>query len=409
MFIPKDVLDVIETLESAGYEAWVVGGCVRDSLLGRNPKDYDVASSCPPSDVTKLFSRCVNTGAAYGTVTVLTPSIPVEVTVFRTESVYSDNRHPDIVVPANDIETDLSRRDFTINAMAWHPVRKLCDPYDGQSDLIHQTVKTVGDPYTRFSEDALRILRCLRFASVLDFNIDTATLEAVRFLSPSLSRISAERINTELIKLLTGVRPELISETVTSGGLSLFGITNISRPFLLRKIPTKPILRLTALLWLSLNNVSVTNVTGLLKALRMDNAAIYKVNCLIRAISTPVPADLISLKQTFCNIPPKIWREALSIRAVLLEENTDGIEEMLKQTAGEPWNRSMLSVDGSDIAVLGFQGKAIGRVLTILLEHVLKDPSLNTHKSLMAIAEKLVEKMPPEPNQKSNSPESCKK
>ena len=248
MNIPADVEKVIRTIESAGYTAWAVGGCVRDSLLGKEPKDFDVASSCPPETVCTLFPKCIKTGIKYGTVTVITDSMPVEVTVFRSESGYRDSRHPDFVTPAEDIVTDLSRRDFTVNALAWHPSRGLCDPFGGRQDLANKIIRAVGDPNNRFDEDALRILRCFRFASALDFDIETNTYNAAIEKSPNLCRISAERVREELLKLISGSRPQLVAPVIDAGGLSAFGIRKISNPILLRNLPNNITTRLAGFL-----------------------------------------------------------------------------------------------------------------------------------------------------------------
>jgi|LSQX01.3.fsa_nt_gb tRNA nucleotidyltransferase (CCA-adding enzyme) len=383
--LPLDVLKTIDTIESAGYQAWAVGGCVRDSLLGKVPKDYDIASSCPPFEIIRLFPRCINTGEAYGTVTVLMPSMPIEVTVFRSESGYSDSRHPDRVVPANSIETDLSRRDFTVNAMAWHPQRGLCDPYGGQSDLKHRIVRAVGDPRARFSEDALRIIRCLRFASVLDFDIEQATLEAASSLAPTLRYISAERINSELRRLLTGFRPELAGLIVKSGGLAHFGIDCMTQPELLRQIPAAKTLRLAAFLYLS-NIRSAECARWALNLLRTDHRTIKEVTLLLESIKIPLPEDIVSLKHSFRTIPPDKWGGLLTLSEVLSGEKTDRVRELLPQTEGHPWNRSMLAVNGNDMASLGYRQKDTGRILDILLDMVLRDPNLNRREELLRIA-----------------------
>ena len=386
MVLPGDVISTIERLEAAGYEAWAVGGCVRDSLIGRAPKDYDIASLCPPAIVRALFPRCVKTGEAYGTVTVLTPSMPIEVTIFRLESGYRDNRHPQSVSPASDIEIDLSRRDFTINAMAWHPKRGLCDPFGGQGDLESGIVRAVGDPYVRFSEDALRILRCLRFASQLDFDIDSNTLEAVKKLAPSLESISVERITAELNRLLTGERPELAAILIESGGLAHCGIRQINNPSLLRKIPSSLPLRLAALLWLGLDDLSNTNIQSFLRRLRMDHHTIHSVGSLLSLMRNPLPTDAVALKWAFSILPPDRWEGLLAMRSVLTGEDTDKVSYLLKEVSRQPWNRAMLAISGDDLLKLGYNGRQVGRVLSLILEQVLYDPELNTKERLLKIA-----------------------
>jgi len=200
--LPEAVSALMAALEQAGYEAWAVGGCVRDSLIGAVPHDWDLTTSALPAQVTALFPQAIPTGLAHGTVTVPTADGPLEVTTFREETGYADHRRPDAVRFVTQIESDLARRDFTVNAMAWHPLRGLCDPCDGQGDLRRRLIRCVGDPERRFSEDALRMLRALRFAARLRFGIDAATSAAMRRHAPELCCVSSERIFAELCGLL---------------------------------------------------------------------------------------------------------------------------------------------------------------------------------------------------------------
>lgn len=201
MKLPDIILHVLTTLEEAGFEAYVVGGCVRDYLLNQDPSDYDVCTSARPEQVMALFEHTVPTGINHGTVSVLMPE-PIEVTTFRTESSYSDHRHPDQVCFVSNIEEDLARRDFTINAMAYHPQKGIIDPFGGQEDLKHKLVRCVGNPYKRFEEDALRMLRAYRFCAKLGFAMEAKSEEALKKLHKQLSFVAVERIYTELTKIL---------------------------------------------------------------------------------------------------------------------------------------------------------------------------------------------------------------
>lgn len=205
--IPAGVLRVLEILENAGYEAWLVGGCVRDSLNGVVPKDYDVTTNALTEEVISAFEgfRVIGTGLKHGTVTVLSGGMPVEVTTYRVDGLYSDGRHPDSVSFASDIRSDLSRRDFTVNAMAYSPERGYIDLFGGMSDLESGLIRCVGNPERRFGEDALRILRAMRFASVLGFDIETETAAAIHRCRGLLQRIAVERITQELLRLLCGI------------------------------------------------------------------------------------------------------------------------------------------------------------------------------------------------------------
>ncbi|MBQ1442182.1 MAG: HD domain-containing protein [Clostridia bacterium] len=204
--IPDGALTVLETLERAGYEAWLVGGCVRDHLMGKTPKDYDAATSAPAEAVIGIFQdfRVIETGLRHGTVTVISNEMPVEVTTYRVDGSYSDGRHPDSMSFTTDIREDLSRRDFTVNAIAFSPRRGFLDPFGGEEDLRSGIIRCVGEPAKRFEEDALRILRALRFASVLGFEIEENTREAIHKCGSLLGRIAVERITQELFGILCG-------------------------------------------------------------------------------------------------------------------------------------------------------------------------------------------------------------
>ena len=208
ILIPDNVEKIIEELELYGYEAYIVGGCVRDSLLGRAPKDYDIATSAAPEQVKECLSayKVIDTGLKHGTVTVLSDDY-VEVTTFRMDSAYSDHRHPDEVTFSDNLLDDLSRRDFTVNAMAYNHRTGVIDKFGGQKDLFKRKIKCVGEPAVRFNEDALRILRALRFASQLDFEIDDLTATAVHDMYRLLGEVSKERIASELNGIVTGKAP----------------------------------------------------------------------------------------------------------------------------------------------------------------------------------------------------------
>lgn len=201
MDLPKYILDIIDTLNQNGYEAYVVGGCVRDYLMHKEPHDYDICTQARPEEILNLFDHTIPTGMKHGTISILSETL-VEVTTFRTESQYTDHRHPDQVEFVTNIEQDLARRDFTINAMAYHPEKGLVDPYHGQEDLENRMIRCVGNPEERFQEDALRMIRAHRFAATLNFKIEKHTLEAIQYLAPTIEYVSIERIRSELIRIL---------------------------------------------------------------------------------------------------------------------------------------------------------------------------------------------------------------
>ena len=204
--LPAQVNTALARLHDAGYEAYIVGGCVRDRIMGREPKDYDITTSALPEQTAAVFAgeRIIETGMKHGTVTVLLDGEPLEITTFRIDGTYSDSRHPDAVTFTPSLREDLARRDFTMNAMAYSSETGLVDPFGGQADIAAKYIRCVGDPDLRFREDALRILRALRFSSVLGFPIEPETDGAARYLCLLLKKISAERVFSELKQLLCG-------------------------------------------------------------------------------------------------------------------------------------------------------------------------------------------------------------
>ena len=215
--IPSNAEKILHILEENGYEAYVVGGCVRDSILGRNPNDWDITTSASPQQVKELFQRTVDTGLQHGTVTVLMDKEGYEVTTYRVDGDYEDGRHPKQVMFTSSLEEDLKRRDFTINAMAYHPERGLVDLFHGMEDMEHKIVRCVGDPMERFHEDALRILRAVRFSAQLGFTIEEKTKAGIQALAPNLKCVSAERIQTELVKLLVSPHPDYLRVAYETG------------------------------------------------------------------------------------------------------------------------------------------------------------------------------------------------
>ena len=222
--LPAPVSDLLGRLTRAGFSAYAVGGCVRDSLLGFEPHDWDICTSALPDQMQEVFRdfRTVETGLKHGTLTVVVDHVPYEVTTYRVDGDYTDHRHPDSVIFVDDLVKDLARRDFTVNAMAWSPDAGLQDPFDGQQDLSSKLIRCVGEPEQRFEEDALRVLRALRFAAVYDFTIEPDTASALRKKAPDLKMVAGERIREELLKLLCGKAagrilreyPEVLAEII---------------------------------------------------------------------------------------------------------------------------------------------------------------------------------------------------
>lgn len=215
--IPKSVKLIINVLEENGFEAFAVGGCVRDTILGRNPQDWDITTSALPEQVKALFNRTIDTGIQHGTVTVMIKRVGYEVTTYRVDGEYNDGRHPDSVEFTSNLIEDLKRRDFTINAMAYNPTVGLIDAFDGIGDIERKLIKCVGVAEERFGEDALRILRAVRFSAQLGFEIENDTMKAIEKLAPTLEKISAERIRVEMEKLIVSNHPDKLITAYKSG------------------------------------------------------------------------------------------------------------------------------------------------------------------------------------------------
>lgn len=217
MYLPESVKYIIGVLEEQGFEAYAVGGCVRDSILGRSPDDWDITTSAKPEETKELFDKTFDTGIEHGTITVLVDNIGYEVTTYRIDGEYEDSRRPNDVEFTTNLREDLLRRDFTINAMAYNKKNGLVDEFGGMSDLKSKTIRCVGNAKDRFTEDALRILRAIRFSAQLGFEIEHKTADAIRELAPTLKNISAERIQVEMVKLLTSPNPTYLEKAYELG------------------------------------------------------------------------------------------------------------------------------------------------------------------------------------------------
>ena len=215
--LPDDVKKIIQKIEDAGFEAFAVGGCIRDSLLGRNPNDWDITTSAKPQEIKALFQRTIDTGIEHGTVTVMINRVGYEVTTYRIDGEYEDARHPKNVIFTSNLVEDLKRRDFTINAMAYNDRCGIVDEFDGMKDLENKMIRAVGNPKERFTEDALRMMRAVRFSAQLGYEIEEGTKAAITELAPNLSKISAERIQVELVKMLTSNHPEKMRDLYETG------------------------------------------------------------------------------------------------------------------------------------------------------------------------------------------------
>ncbi len=365
---------IISSLESAGFSAYAVGGCVRDKLLGREVNDFDITTSALPHETKEVFKNhtVIETGIKHGTITVIIDRKPYEITTFRVESGYEDCRHPDKVSFVRDVESDLARRDFTVNAIAFSPCKGIVDPFGGIVDLHSGIIRAVGDPYLRFSEDALRILRALRFSATLGFDIEPATSKAILSLAPNLSKVSSERIYEELKKLVCGKNAVSVLEKYHSVLETILPINGeIEKLFAL---PEDCPMRFACLF-----GDSVDESLGILKA---DNHT--KSTAKLLALSSHIPDDIVSLKKYIS----KHGREnSLLIskyrNALYSEDNLHQIESILN--SGDCLFLNDLEVNGKDLMDIGIKGKDIGNALSFLLSAVIEGKVSNNRESLLQL------------------------
>ena len=381
---PDFAMKCLKKIESAGYEAWFVGGCVRDSLIGRDFSDVDITTNALPEEIEALFDKTIPTGKKHGTITVLIDKNPIEVTTYRSEFGYDDSRHPNEIRFEKDISADLSRRDFTINALAYNPEKNILDIYGGQKDLEKGIIKTVGNPQERFSEDALRILRAFRFASQLEYSIEDATVNAALNLGKSLDRLSGERVLSELKKLSRGKNPYVIDELLNTGCLSRFGIGKF-------RIKTQSFIDIdenykTPLFFFICEHDSVR----IKERLKADNKLIRQLEALDRFTEELLPQNKNELKNIFRRYFDYSALYLNYIKLVNPEyyETISGFAQEIFNNR-EPFLIQHLAIGGNELLKLGIKSEHIGKMLEKLALAVIEKPEINCTDLLIAEAEKL--------------------
>lgn len=433
--LPEKVHKIIETLMAAGCEAYAVGGCIRDSVLGRIPNDWDITTSAKPEKIKQLFSRTIDTGIKHGTVTVMMDREGFEVTTYRIDGEYEDGRHPKEVTFTADLEEDLKRRDFTINAMAYNEQTGLVDLYGGLQDIDRGMIRCVGEARERFTEDALRMLRAVRFSAQLGYQIERDTKKAIQELSPSLRRISAERIQAELVKLVVSDHPDYLRTAYETGITAQFfpefdlcmetkqnnphHCYHVGEHILHSMMQVEPdkILRLGMLFHdigkpqtLTVDAEGITHnkrhaevgeqmTMQILRRLKFDNDTIRKVTKIVRFHDQEVGASPGAVRRAVNRTGEDIFRMLFSVkRADILAQSDYLRKEKLEKLSyiqvlyeeicqkHECMNLKDLAVTGTDLIALGIPpGKEIGRILNQLLEIVLEDPERNTKEELLRI------------------------
>lgn len=393
--------EIMAILISAGYEAYIVGGAVRDFFTGMTPHDSDIAASCLPEETIQTLSKygykTFQSGRAYGTVGVLAGGYQIEVTTFRRDGIYSDSRRPDSVSFTRSLADDLARRDFTMNALAADIKGYITDLFDGKSDIENKIIRTVGDPYLRFAEDALRMIRAIRFSAYLGFAIDEAAKSASAELSHKITNVSKERVSVEIELILLSDNPERFSLLGELGLLRhICPDTDHSAPTDLRH-PSEMLekrldIRLGWLLAAYRGNYSsekflssftlnsgakksaVLIADGADELLKMSRVDEYRIKLMLKEYGHRIFRDILTVYKCFAG-------QCESEKA---ERVFDGIIGK-----GDPYNTSMLAVNGRDLAVLGFSGASIGRTLDYLLTLVINEPELNRSEYLLSEAKKI--------------------
>lgn len=373
---PKYVLNILCALDSAGHRAVLAGGCVRDSLLGRRPSDWDIASSASPEEVLALFPRCVPTGIKHGTVTVLSGGGSVEVTAFRAEGGYSDHRRPDSVSFGCPLEADLARRDLTVNAMAMDAAGEITDPFGGRDDLRRRLLRCVGEPERRFDEDALRMLRTVRFSAQLGFEIEPRTLEAIRALAHLASGLSAERVRDELLKTLRSPAPGLVWQLVDLGLLgACLAPGDASAPR--EALDVLPIYARLAHFCRGLElGGYIMSTDRFLAALRFDGETLRRT------------ASAVEVLKSGSRDWKRLLRDHGEAAVLAAHPKNRALRAVLR--SGECWELSSLAIGGRELAALGYSGPELGRELRRLLDHVIDCPADNRADILCKLVERKV-------------------
>ncbi len=381
LYLPDHVKTVLDSLHRAGHEAYIVGGCVRDALMGKIPHDYDITTAATPETVTALFPHTVATGIRHGTVTVIADKNPIEVTTFRTESGYKDHRRPDKVEFVSDLREDLSRRDFTINAMAYSGNGEVVDLFGGKDDLKNGILRAVGDADTRFTEDALRILRLFRFAAVLGFDCAPDTLAAALRQADGLRQISHERIAAELEKAVLGDLSK-IEPLTDCGALDFMGIHPAALSAL-NRLPEDENLRLFGFLKATAPDMEKTAAALKLSNTRRD--FLRHMDELCRSADDPtVPA----VKRLLRDHGETVFSFADYSEALFGNGNALNNTAKAVLQSGEAYLLRDLCVSGDDLNALGIRGTAVGQTLRFLLDAVIDDPTRNRREILLELARK---------------------
>ncbi|MBQ7047260.1 MAG: CCA tRNA nucleotidyltransferase [Oscillospiraceae bacterium] len=400
MILPRFISDTISKIESFGFSAYAVGGCVRDSIMKKTPSDWDLTTSALPQDILKIFAdhKTLTNGLRHGTVTVFQNGIPIEITTFRIDGEYSDNRHPSHVCFSDKLSDDLKRRDFTVNAMAFNPKQGITDLFGGMGDINAKTIRAVGNPVHRFTEDALRIMRAIRFSAVLGFGIEPQTTKAIFECKGLLANIARERITDEFTKTLTADSPskilrEYFAVTADIFFADLYASAQASPDFeAMNHVARQLTHRLTVYLCCSASALDVAPhvlAKKFFSNMKFSTAVSSETKALVNLVTSELPAQRIPLRKIAANSGISNLHSALCIKNALEPHNKD--LNLAKQIAediracNDCCNIQSLSINGSDlIEEFGLSGKEVGKALQELLLAVIEEKCENKKDALLS-------------------------
>lgn len=370
MKLPKYVLSIISRINSAGYEAYLVGGCVRDTVMGREPSDFDIATSARPSEIISLFPKTVTVGEKYGTVIVICGENRAEVTTFRTDGDYRDGRRPERVSFSESLKDDLKRRDFTVNAMAMDSGGKIYDFYGGTDDIKRKIIRIVGNPKERFSEDALRILRAVRFSAKLGFEIEEDTKKAMYEMRTMVKALSRERVRDELIKTLMTDNPQKAAQFISLSAFSNVS-DDISRDFsVLNNVKCDEEHRLTAFCAELMRAGAISDGISFLKDMRFPSKTAKSCGAAAKIAAAEKRLGRVDIKTYMCYHGTAVCKTALEVRKTFT--NYGEISEFEDIIAkNECYNLKMLDLSAADLIKCGVTGEGIGKGLDAALEYAI--------------------------------------
>lgn len=380
MKLPENVKYILNELYKNGYEGYIVGGCVRDHLMGKEPHDYDITTSALPEEVKEIFPHTVDTGIQHGTVTVIIDKTGYEITTYRIDGEYKDNRHPEEVIFTDRLSGDLSRRDFTINAIAYNDVKGYVDLFGGIDDIKRKVIRGVGESAKRFQEDALRMMRAVRFSAQLDFAIEENTLNALKENADLIRNISIERIREEFFKLILSDHNERLDILLNSGMTEHFLPEILGKKFDYGKINSLSrdiVVRLAYIFY----GIEWGNVKKIMKRLRTDNKSMAAVTLISKYTDYEI-TDLYSMRKLVSLAGENIKR-VIEVMCAVKNCDSEMYFNMLEEIKNDCCSLKDLELSGNDLIETGIRGKLVGEALNKALDYVMREPKKNNKDILI--------------------------